>query len=249
MSKQNYDERKHIKILISRAKQLEKTMVESVNSIEQGFTKYISCTNFTESYQHLLNESLPYVKFSYTHFELDKLKSPYDMTGLEQKRLFDSVLYALRMLITTLESNFDFADDETDNLDNLISKNFRKMFHESPSIEKTVQDTLENLFIANNKNKGIDYDREAGKFMFAGREYIPDFIVPTLKLCIEVKLLKDKSRKSKLIEEINADITAYSKEYERILFVIYDLGYIRDEIEFKRDIEASGNIKVIIIKK
>ena len=51
----------------------------------------------------------------------------------------------------------------------------------------------------------IDYDRETGKFEFSGKEYIPDFIVPKLNLCIEVKLLKE-GRKSKMIEEINADI-------------------------------------------
>lgn len=52
-----------------------------------------------------------------------------------------------------------------------------------------------------------------------------------------------------MIEEINADITAYNKEYKRQLFVIYDLGVIRDEIEFKRDIENSGDdIRVVIVK-
>ena len=58
-----------------------------------------------------------------------------------------------------------------------------------------------------------------------------------------------EGRKSKIIEEINADITAYDKEYKRQLFVVYDLGVIRDEIEFKRDIEnAKDDIKVIIVK-
>lgn len=52
-----------------------------------------------------------------------------------------------------------------------------------------------------------------------------------------------------MIEEINADITAYSKEYKRQIYVIYDLGVIRDEVEFKRDIEnAKDDIKVIIVK-
>ena len=73
------------------------------------------------------------------------------------------------------------------------------------------------------------------------------FIIPKLKLCIEVKLLRD-GKKSKIIEEINADITAYSKQYERQLFIVYDLGCIQNEEEFRRDIESMGNIKVLIIK-
>ena len=73
--------------------------------------------------------------------------------------------------------------------------------------------------------------------------------LPKLKLCIEVKLIKDKNRKSKVIEEINSDITAYQKKYEHILFIVYDLGTIRDEIEFKRDIEANERNSVIILKQ
>mgnify|MGYP000349833044 FL=1 len=96
-------------------------------------------------------------------------------------------------------------------------------------------------------NKGTDYDRETGKFEFSGKEYIPDFIIPKLRLCIEVKLLRE-GRKSKIIEEISADITAYGKQYERQLFVVYDLGFIQNEEEFRRDIENAGNVKVIIIK-
>ena len=51
-----------------------------------------------------------------------------------------------------------------------------------------------------------------------------------------------------MVEEISADITAYKKQYERILFVVYDLGVIRDEVEFKRDIEMTDGVKVIVVK-
>ena len=153
------------------------------------------------------------------------------------------------MLLNVLENQIDYNDDERLNLYNLISTRFRSVFRVAPSSEKEVQDKLEDFFIANSFDKGIDYDRETGKFNFSGREYIPDFIVPKLKLCIEVKLIKDKNRKSKVIEEINSDITAYQKKYEHILFIVYDLGTIRDEIEFKRDIEANERNSVIILKQ
>ena len=65
-----------------------------------------------------------------------------------------------------------------------------------------------------------------------------------------MKLIKDKSRKSKVIEEINSDITGYGKKYNRQLFIVYDLGVIRDELEFRRDIENAGDsIRVVIIKQ
>lgn len=66
-------------------------------------------------------------------------------------------------------------------------------------------------------------------------------------MCIEIKLLRG-GKKSKVIEEISADITAYGKEYERQLFIIYDLGYIQNEEEFKKDIENISQVKVIIVK-
>ena len=82
---------------------------------------------------------------------------------------------------------------------------------------------------------------------FSGKEYIPDFIIPKMSLCLEVKLLRE-GRKSKIIEEISADITAYKKMYQRQLFVVYDLGVIQNELEFKRDIEMIDGVKVIVVK-
>ena len=110
-----------------------------------------------------------------------------------------------------------------------------------------MQNAIESLLLGRGLSKGSDYDRETGKFEFSGKEYIPDFIIPKLQLCIEVKLLRD-GKKSKVIEEISADITAYAKQYERQLFVVYDLGVIQNEEEFRRDIENAGNVKLIIVK-
>lgn len=251
MAKQNPDERRDMKLLLAHTKSLEKTMTEVVNGAGDRIgDHYISCNDFIRYYQELAGRAKSYIDFNapYHSYNIEKLKNPYDLIGSEQKKLFESALLSTRMLLSILENYFDYADDESDNLANLINKRFRQMFHEQPNNEKTVQDTLENMFIANDYSKGIDYDRETGKFKFSDREYIPDFIIPKINLCIEVKIIKEKGKRSKIIEEINADITAYSKKYERILFVIYDLGIIRDELVFKRDIEASGKVSVIIIK-
>ena len=53
----------------------------------------------------------------------------------------------------------------------------------------------------------------------------------------------------KTIEEMNADYSAYTKEYDSIIYLVYDLGIISDVQEFKRDFEAKGNVKVIVIKQ
>lgn len=67
-------------------------------------------------------------------------------------------------------------------------------------------------------------------------------------MAVEIKLIKDAKEQSRIIEQISADITAYSKEYERIMFLVYDLGCIQNEIQFRSDIEKSGNIRVIVVK-
>ncbi|MFC5467500.1 hypothetical protein ACFPPD_02140 [Cohnella suwonensis] len=141
-----------------------------------------------------------------------------------------------------------YAFVEMDNIGNFIKTKLRSLITDVPLKEKDIQNAVEFLFIGRNFTKGIDYDRESGKFNFSGREYIPDFILPKLRTCIEVKLLKEPSKRSKVIEEINADITAYSKEYDTILFVVYDVGIIRDEVEFCRDIENITGVRLIIVK-
>ena len=248
MTKEN---RRALKILIEQAKGLEKTMDEILNNNANkiGFN-YSSCNDFAKHYQSIVEESKKYISLPgiYNSYDVKNLKNVFDLTGIEQMTIFQSVLTSTRLLIATLEGNYDYVEDEINNLENFINSKIRLMFTETPKSEKEVQDNLERLFIGNNMNKGVDYDRETGKFNFSGREYIPDFIFPNLKTCLEVKLLKEKAKKSKTIEEINADITAYSKQYNEILFLIYDIGVINDITEFKRDIEASGNVKVIIVK-
>ena len=57
---------------------------------------------------------------------------------------------------------------------------------------------------------------------------------------LEIKLTKDRSRQEKLVDEINADIVAFATGYNSIIFLVYDLGTIRNEIEFKQDLELSA---------
>ena len=136
--------------------------------------------------------------------------------------------------------NSDIAD--------IIEERFRTQFIDPPKDEKEVQVQLRKFLDAQGYEQGRDYERESGKFMFAGKEYIPDFVLKHTDSVIEVKILKDRGRKSKMIEEMNADYSAYTKEYDSIIYLVYDLGIISDVPEFKRDFEAKGNVKVIVIK-
>lgn len=61
---------------------------------------------------------------------------------------------------------------------------------------------------------------------------------------VEVKLCKsddnEKNNEKKIISEINDDIVTYKKKYSNVIFAIYDLGIIRNQDQFKADIEANS---------
>ena len=180
-------------------------------------------------------------------FNLDEIPSWGDSLWPIHKKVLEQVFLCSNLLLASLEESVDFINDEFDNIENFLLSRIRTVVFRKPEKETDVHNAIESLFLGRGLSKGVDYDRESGKFEFSGREYIPDFIMPKMSLCIEVKLLKE-GRKSKVIEEISADITAYKKVYERQLYIVYDLGVIQNKVEFKRDIEMSDGVKVIIIK-
>ncbi|WP_365941706.1 hypothetical protein [Halanaerobium sp.] len=67
-------------------------------------------------------------------------------------------------------------------------------------------------------------------------------------MAIELKFCKNKNKSKRLVDEINADIQSYKKKYNNLIFLIYDLGNIRDEVEFKNDLDNKDNTSVIIVK-
>ena len=112
-----------------------------------------------------------------------------------------------------------------------------------------MQNAVEQLLIGRGLQKGQDYDREVGRVKVSAKEVIPDFVLPPISTAIEVKIIKDASRVKTVIDEINADIGAYSSKYERIIFLVYDLGFIRDEVEFRQGLESPGNVALVIVKQ
>lgn len=63
-----------------------------------------------------------------------------------------------------------------------------------------------------------------------------------------MKLIKTSTRVKETVDEINADIVSYSKGYRELIFLVYDLGHVRNEVEFRHDLEKAGNVDVLVIK-
>lgn len=120
----------------------------------------------------------------------------------------------------------------------------RKVIRSTPKNEKEVQHAFENLLVG----ASIPYSRETDRIEYSSKTYTPDFTMPQIDLAIEMKLC-GPGREKEIIAEINDDILAYRTKYGNILFVVYDLGQIRDLERFTVSFEQHQNVIVRVVKE
>ena len=127
---------------------------------------------------------------------------------------------------------------------NLAEQKLRKVIRDKPDNERQVQDAFENLLIG----ADISYGREVDSIEYSSKTYTPDFSLQKINLAVEVKLCSRAEREKELPEEINDDILAYQTKYQNLLFVVYNLGYIRDKDLFSRSFEEHENVTIRVVK-
>jgi hypothetical protein len=247
------DRKTQFKRLLSNVSALLEAMRYSTSSVSgeaANIGRYSSYKTFVRKYNNLVKEAAPLLPNTtlLDEYNLDSIKDSGDYTWITQKEIFDSAYSNATLLKSLLEGAIGYAENETRNLSDFIQANLRRAIFAIPTRETEVQNAIEALFVGRNMAKGIDYDRETGRVKTSGRESVPDFVIPRLKLCVEVKLLKAVAELKAIIDEINSDIRVYGTVYERQLYVLYDLGVIRDEAEFKRDLEDAPGVSVLLIK-
>lgn len=247
------DKKEQIKGLLRSTIALQGAMDSSLTSAtgeHANLGKYASFKTFMRKYNLLAKESARLVHgvAMLDVFDLDRVKGSGDYTWVYQKELFDSCYSNVVMLRSLLEVSIGFAEDETQKLKDFLQANLRRAVYAIPEKEVEIQNSVETLLTGRGMAKGIDYDRETGRVKTSGKESIPDFIFDNLKLCLEVKLSKSRDDLRGIVDQMNADIRSYGTKYERQIYVVYDLGSIRDEAEFKKDIESSPGVLVIVIK-
>jgi hypothetical protein len=181
-------------------------------------------------------------------YNLDNVRHWGDTVMPQQKQLFESVHANLAILEAWLIARVDLPAEKAESLKNFFEVNLRRAVFEVPAQEREVQNAVEQLLIGRGLTKGLDYDREVGRVKVSIKEVVPDFVLPKLSLAIEVKLAKTDAKAKAIVDEINADIQAYGRRYSHILFIVYDLGTIRDALEFTRDLESVDGVEVIIVK-
>lgn len=226
------------------------SMISSARSDGDSVWKYSGYKIFMRKYNQIVESVIKIIPVEAVIdlYDLEKVRGSANTIACEQKDYFDDVFTNLSILKSYLENKLDVKKDRIHSLTDFFQANLRRAMIAKPENETDVQDVVEQLLIGRGLTKGVDYDREKGRVKVSIKEVVPDFNLPKLGLAIEVKLSKDKSKSKAIVDEINADIMSYGKEYSSILFIVYDLSSIRDEVEFKSDLEVVEGVSVIVVK-
>lgn len=83
--------------------------------------------------------------------------------------------------------------------------------------------------------------------VYSSKSYKPDFLFSKIDTIVEVKLCNSKEVEKDIISQINDDIVAYRTKYSNLIFVVYDVGVIRDQDKFRKSIEAN-DVVVRVVK-
>ena len=247
------DQKEQLKQLLSNTNALLEAMRYSTTTASGDMANpgnYSSYKMFLRKYNDLVKQAAPLLPNTtmLDAFNIDNIKESSATVWPVQKEFFELAYSNSALLKSLLEGAIGYAEDQTHNLRDFIQANLRRAVFVVPDKEIEIQNGIESLIVGRGMAKGTDYDRETGRVKTSGKESIPDFVFPNLKLCLEVKLSKSADKLRVMVDEINADIRAYGKQYERQLYIVYDLGIIRDEAEFKRDLEDAPGVSVLVVK-
>jgi hypothetical protein len=179
--------------------------------------------------------------------EAEHLFKPIAGSETSAKLVFYSELAAARLsaLASYLQTKLGATDRQIAGIVDLVRANLRPAIFDDPEREADVQNALETIF----RVRELDYRREKISIPYSSKKYIPDFTFESLDLAVEVKLCRSENDVKVIIDQINADLPAYQTRYRHAMFVVYDLGFIRDVGQFKSGIESNPDVYVVVVKK
>jgi hypothetical protein len=242
--------RSKIKELRDHCVALQSAMDASRNSRTDDVWLHSSFKTFMRKYNELVQraQSILLIDAPVDLYDLDKVPSAFDSITIQQRIYFDEVYTNLLILRAFIEANGGLNEVEAENILNFLKAHLRKAIYIEPQLEREVQNAIESLLVGKGMQKGIDYDRETGRVKHAGKESIPDFVFRNEKMVLEIKLCNRQGKLAEIIDEMNADIVAYSTVYERVWFLIYDIGFIRDEDEIVKGLQQAEHVKCTVVK-
>lgn len=133
-----------------------------------------------------------------------------------------------------LEQNLDRRT--VDDLVQDIVRDLRRLMRNRPTREKIIQERIEDILTI----WRYEFQREVW-IRYAGIDYRADFMIPNLYTIIEVKLCRKKKDLRSIVRAMNGDKLAYLSQCQRVIFIVYDFGHIRDRSSFEGQVEAGDN--------
>jgi hypothetical protein len=171
-------------------------------------------------------------------YSISRIRGKEDLTSKKRENTIFSILDNRLHLKTDVEL---VVEDISSKLKIVIPKAFE---HRKPSHENEVNDIIKAFIDSEN----IRYKREFPSIRFSFSNIIPDHIVENENLVIEAKLLRKRDAKSKITNELAADLFKLPDVFSKLL-VIYDPERrIADDLEFKIDFEKNQNVFVNIVR-
>jgi hypothetical protein len=177
----------------------------------------------------------------------DQIKNKHESAFKEQMEKAKGFLMSAKDQLerNAINDVYTHVSEKTNNIIKILKlgeSKLRKLIRTDPSTEREIQDKYEDLLTGSE----IEYSREFPHIEYSSKQYIPDFSFSEFDLVVELKLCKSDAKK--LIGQLNDDILAYKTKFNNIIFIIYDLGQIRDIDSFKSSFEKQENVFIQIIK-
>lgn len=221
------------------------------SSVTGDVWRYATYQQYMRKYNDLLDvaSAIEPLEAPVDRYNLDAVPNYANTIAMQQQALFEYVRANLSILRAYLQNRVNPKSERIAEIADFLEANLRRAVLHKPEKERDVQDVVEQLLIGRGMGKGLDYDREPGRVKYSSKEVIPDFNLLQLGTAIEVKLVKETTKLGAIVDEINADVVAYGKAYSVLVFVVYDIsGTIRDDAEFRRDLEATDGVRALVIK-
>lgn len=246
------DAEAHLESCLHIAEALLDAMGDAIRATDPGDPwRFTSYKQYMRKYNDLLASvtTVEPISAPVDRYNLDAVPGFGDTIGMQQQNYFEDVRANLTILRAYLQNRVNPKSERIAGIADFLEARLRRAMLQRPDREKDVQDVVEQLLIGRGMEKGLHYDRESGRVKYSAKEVVPDFVLLELSTAIEVKLTKDSTRLGITIDEINADIQSYRKVYDVLVVVVYDIGgIIRDDAEFRRDLESTDGVRVLVIK-
>ncbi len=161
--------------------------------------------------------------------------------SIDQPKRIDTLFAIIDDRIYLRTSVDEFADRVCQRLAVIIPQAFHS---NKPSHENSLNDTIQ----AHLNDGKVDYEREFPSVRFSFGTAIPDHSFSGINLFIEAKLVRKMTPKSKITDEIAADLIKYPADTMK-LFVIYDPeGKIPSTSKFINDFQKNPLVRIHIVK-